>query len=224
MHILNLQRRRGLVFLKRMTFVVYSPIIARMTGLNLGLPVAWVVKCKKCGCTINCRAIDPQIEHSQPDNADPPPHDSVIVTCSCCWAAYRYSPAEVFKSAPGPSSNCYDRKKSSNQEERKPKAVLCEDEKIRAHRPQLLRFSSPAGLDRPKQLVCLLEPFAARDQLWRIAGCGLSAIGVRPTPWEFHRSQLSSNSQKTRVEKAIAESAGPGAALAARKGWLVART
>jgi hypothetical protein len=77
-----------------------------MTGLNLGLPVAWLVKCKKCGCTINCRAIDPQTEHSQPDKADPPPHDSVIVTCSCCWAAYRYSPAEIFKGAPGPSSNC----------------------------------------------------------------------------------------------------------------------
>ena len=48
-----------------------------MTGLNLGLPTAWVVKCKKCGCTINCRAIDPKTEHSQPENADPPPHDSV---------------------------------------------------------------------------------------------------------------------------------------------------
>jgi hypothetical protein len=106
------------------TFVVCSPIIAGMTGLNLGLPVAWVVKCKKCGCTINCRAIDPQSEHSQPDNVDPPPHDSVIVTCSCCWAAYRYSPAEIFKGAPGPSNNCYDRKKPNNQEERKPNAVL----------------------------------------------------------------------------------------------------
>jgi hypothetical protein len=98
-----------------------------MSGLNLGLPTAWVVKCKKCGCTINCRAIDPQIEHSQLDNADPPPHDSVIVTCSCCWAAYRYSPAEVFKGAPGPSSNCYDRRRPinpNNKEEKKPNAVL----------------------------------------------------------------------------------------------------
>ena len=68
------------------------------------------------------------------------------------------------------------------------------------------------------------KPFAARNQLWRIAGCGLSAIGMRPTPREFHRSQLSSNSQKTRVEKAITESAQPGAALTAREGWLVART
>jgi hypothetical protein len=124
MHISNLQRRRVLVFLKGMTFVVSSPIIARMIGLNLGLPVAWVVKCKKCGCTINCRAIDPQTEHSQPDKADPPPHDSVIVTCSCCWAAYRYNPGEIFKGAPGPSSNCYDRGRPNNKEEKKPNAVL----------------------------------------------------------------------------------------------------
>src|SRR6266851_5382749 len=96
------------------TFSFYSPMIAGMTGLNLGLPTAWVVKCKKCGCTINCRAIDPQIEHSEPDKAEPPPQDTVIVTCSCCWAAYRYSPAEVFKGPPGPSSNCYDRGKPNN--------------------------------------------------------------------------------------------------------------
>ena len=38
MHILNLQRRGMPIFLKGMTFVVSSPIIAGMTGLNLGLP------------------------------------------------------------------------------------------------------------------------------------------------------------------------------------------
>src|SRR6266700_6141458 len=114
-----------------MTFSFYSPIIASMTGLNLGLPRAWVVKCKKCGCTINCRAIDPQIEHSEPDKAEPPPQDTVIVTCSCCWAAYRYSPAEVFKGPPGPSTNCYergkpnnDRGRPNNKEEKKTNAVL----------------------------------------------------------------------------------------------------
>ena len=99
-----------------------------MAGLSLGLPTAWVVKCKKCGCTINCRAIDPQIEHSEPDKAEPPPQDTVIVTCSCCWAAYRYSPAEVSKGPPGPSSNCYDRgrpnSRPNNKEEKKPNAVL----------------------------------------------------------------------------------------------------
>ena len=108
---------------ERMTFSLYSPMIAGMTGLNLGLPKAWVVNCKKCCCTINCRAIDPQGEHSQPDKIDPPPQDSVIVTCSCCWAAYRYSPAEIFKGSPGPSSNCYDRGKPP-REEQKPNAVL----------------------------------------------------------------------------------------------------
>ncbi len=107
-----------------MTFTFCSPMMAGMTGRNLGLPTAWVVKCKKCGCTINCRAIDPQIEHSEPEKAEPPPRDSVIVTCSCCWAAYRYSPAEVFKGAPSPSSNCFDRKKTNNAEERRPNAVL----------------------------------------------------------------------------------------------------
>jgi hypothetical protein len=97
----------------------------RMTGLNPGLPVAWVVKCKKCACTINCRAIDPQIEHSQPERADPPPQDSVIVTCSCCWAAFRYNRNEIFKGPPDPSSNCYNRgRPNSKDEEKKSNAVL----------------------------------------------------------------------------------------------------
>ena len=113
-------------FCNGMTFSFCSPI--GMPGLNLGLPTAWVVKCKKCGCTINCRAIDPQIEHSEPDKAEPPPQDTVIVTCSCCWAAYRYSPAEVFKGPPAPSSNCYENGRLNNnkeeEEEKKPNAIL----------------------------------------------------------------------------------------------------
>lgn len=112
-----------------MTFSFRSPMIGGMTGLNLGLPVAWVVKCKKCACTINCRAIDPQIEHAQPEKADPPPEGTVVVTCSCCWAAYRYSPAEVFKDAPGPSSNCHRRtppnpNSNNKDDEKRPNAVL----------------------------------------------------------------------------------------------------
>ena len=107
-----------------MTFSFHSPMIAGMTGVNLGLPKAWVVKCKKCACTITCRAIDAQGEHSQPEKADPAPKDSVIVTCSCCWAAYRYSPAEIFKDSPGPSSSCYDRGKPTIKEDKKPNAVL----------------------------------------------------------------------------------------------------
>jgi hypothetical protein len=95
-----------------------------MTGVNLGLPKAWVVKCKKCSCTITCRAIDAQGEHSHPDSADPPPHGSVIVTCSCCWVAYRYSPAEIFKDSPGPSSHCYDRGRPYIKEGKKPNAAI----------------------------------------------------------------------------------------------------
>jgi hypothetical protein len=73
---------------------------------GLALPTAWVVKCKKCGCTVNCRAIDAQIELADPERAEPPPQDTVVVTCSCCWAAHRYNPAEVFKGPPGPSASC----------------------------------------------------------------------------------------------------------------------
>ena len=58
--------------------------------------------------------------------------------------------------------------------------------KRRAYRPQLLRLGSPAGADRPKQLVCLPKSLAARDQLWRMSGGGLSTIGMRPASWEFH--------------------------------------
>jgi hypothetical protein len=46
------------------------------------------------------------------------------VTCSCCWAAYRYSPAEVFKGPPCPSSNCDGRERAHIKDEKKPDAVL----------------------------------------------------------------------------------------------------
>lgn len=78
--------------------------------------MAWVVRCKKCGCTINCRAIDPQIEHSEPDKAEPPPRDSVIVSCACCWSAFRYASSEVFKGAPAPSNNCNHRDRPNRQD------------------------------------------------------------------------------------------------------------
>src|SRR5258708_20363541 len=81
-----------------------------MLGVSSRLPSAWVVKCKKCSCTITCRSIDPQLEHSQPDKSDPPPKDSVSVSCSCCWTAFRYSPGEVFKGGPCPSNNCREHK------------------------------------------------------------------------------------------------------------------
>jgi hypothetical protein len=106
-----------------MTFSFLSPIIVGMASLKEGLPVARIVKCKKCGCTINGSAIDPQTQHSPPDKAEPGPRQAVRVTCSCCCAAYRYSPVEVFKRSPGPSGKCIDRARN-NKEENKPGAVL----------------------------------------------------------------------------------------------------
>lgn len=88
-----------------MTFAIYSPIIPCVTEL-VALPSAWVVKCKKCGCTVTCRAIDSQREHAEPEKSEPPPDDTVIVTCSCCWTAYRYNPTEVFKGPPSPGAGC----------------------------------------------------------------------------------------------------------------------
>ncbi len=107
---------------------MYSPMMVGVTS-GLALPTAWVVKCKKCGCTVNCRAIDAQIEHADPEKAEPPPQDTVVVTCSCCWAAYRYNPAEVFKGPPGPSASCQANRSVSagnnnNKEARKTDSVL----------------------------------------------------------------------------------------------------
>ena len=110
-----------------MTFAIYSPIIVAMTGVLPALPHAWVVKCKKCGCTVTCRAVDPQTEHSEPEKSEPPPAHSVIVACSCCWNAYRYSRADVFKGPPSPSIACLERRKGdarNNKEEKKPTGAI----------------------------------------------------------------------------------------------------
>ena len=82
-----------------------------MIGMSSGLPAAWVVRCKKCSCTITCRAIDPQLERSEPTKSDPPPREDVVVSCSCCWSAFRYNPTEVFKGQPSPSNTCPERRK-----------------------------------------------------------------------------------------------------------------
>ena len=93
-----------------------------------GLPHAWVVRCKKCSCTVNCRAVDPQIEHAEPDKTEPAPQHPVIVTCSCCWTAFRYSPAEVFKGRPSPSNTCSAQRREetaiNNPEEKRSNAVI----------------------------------------------------------------------------------------------------
>jgi hypothetical protein len=116
------------------TFAIHSPIIPYVAEWA-ALPVAWVVKCKKCGCTVTCRAIDSQLEHAEPENAEPPPKDTVIVSCSCCWTAYRYTPNEVFKGPPAPSQNCASMRtsvgpnrnhgpNSNNKEAKNPNSVL----------------------------------------------------------------------------------------------------
>ena len=93
-----------------------------------GLPHAWVVRCKKCGCTITCRALDPQAERAEADEAEPPPRHPVIVSCSCCWTAFRYSPAEVFKGQPSPSNTCWEHGRgeanNNNQEEKRSNAAI----------------------------------------------------------------------------------------------------
>ena len=102
-------------------------IVGAMSGVLPALPHAWVVRCKNCGCTVTCRAVDPQTEHSEPEKCEPPPAHSVIVACSCCWTAYRYSRADVFKGPPSPSTACLENRKGdarSNKEEKKPNAAI----------------------------------------------------------------------------------------------------
>ena len=89
---------------------------------------AWVVKCKKCSCTITCRAVDPESEHADPEKSEPAPQHPVIVSCSCCWTAFRYSPAEVFKGRPSPSNACSRHRSveagNNTQEEKRSNAAV----------------------------------------------------------------------------------------------------
>ena len=147
-----------------MTFSFCSPMIERMMGANSQLPSAWVVKCKKCGCTITCRAIDPQLEHSQPDKADPPPRDSVIVSCACCWTAFRYGPSEIFKGGPCPSNNCREHKDGNNKEAKKANnAILIAASLIAAVRLNREEIkSSPAVSSKIADCIRLAEMIEAR--------------------------------------------------------------
>jgi hypothetical protein len=150
-----------------MTFAICSPMMMSVTS-ELALPTAWVVKCKKCGCTVNCRAIDAQIEHADPERADPPPKDTVVVTCSCCWAAYRYNPAEVFKGPPGPSAKCQANRSASsannnNKEARKTSVLLIAASLIAAVRLNREEIkSSPVVYARIADSIRLAEMIRAR--------------------------------------------------------------
>lgn len=47
----------------------YTGCVTR--GTFSGLPHAWVVRCKKCTCTITCCAVNPQTEHAEPEKSEP---------------------------------------------------------------------------------------------------------------------------------------------------------
>jgi hypothetical protein len=108
--------------------LLFAYTVGVTRGTFSGLPHAWVVRCKKCGCTITCRAVDPQTEHAEPDKSEPAPQHPVLVSCSCCWTAFRYKPTEVFKGQPSPSNTCPEHRSSAvannNQEENRSNAVI----------------------------------------------------------------------------------------------------
>src|SRR6266478_5925184 len=97
-----------------------------MSRILSALPHAGVVKCKKCGGTVACRAVDPPSEHSQPETAKPPPGYPVIVSCSCCGTALRYSPTEIFLGQPLPSATCVEHQNQRGARSRREKAE-CRD-------------------------------------------------------------------------------------------------
>jgi hypothetical protein len=150
------------------TFAIYSPIIVPiMTSAFPALPQAWVVKCKNCGCTVTCRAIDPQTEHSEPEKAEPPPSHPVIVSCSCCWSAYRYNSTDVFKGPPSPSIACLGSRKwdasGNNKEETKPNAaILIAASLIAAVRLNREEIKSPIVHSKIADSIRLAEMIQAR--------------------------------------------------------------
>ena len=91
-----------------LTFVFYSSNLATMDG-EVFAP-AWVVKCQGCTCVIPCRALDRQLEHSSPENAEPHPGKAVVLTCCCCWKTFRYLSDQIYKDSPKPSDACPERR------------------------------------------------------------------------------------------------------------------
>jgi hypothetical protein len=100
--------RGALVVQDAWTFSFHSPMLSSMDGKSL--PEAWVVKCTKCRCTVTCRAVDPQEEHINPAGREFHPTSALVVTCSCCWSAYRYPADEIFRGSPAPSVECAARR------------------------------------------------------------------------------------------------------------------
>ncbi len=89
-----------------------------------GLATAWVVNCRKCSCTVTCRAIDPQMEHAQPDRQEGAPTHALVVTCSCCLATFRYEPDTIFRASPAPGNSCERYRQGSKSDEKKRNALF----------------------------------------------------------------------------------------------------
>jgi len=64
----------------------------------------------------------------EPDKSEPAPQHPVLVSCSCCWTAFRYNPTEVFKGQPSPGNTCPEHRSGEgsnhNQEEKRSNAVI----------------------------------------------------------------------------------------------------
>jgi hypothetical protein len=82
---------------RSLTFAIVSPVLSPT-------PSAWIVNCTGCGCAITCFAIDPQTEHMHPSAT--PPQSSAVVTCSCCWASYRYEEMQITRGEPKRNPSC----------------------------------------------------------------------------------------------------------------------
>lgn len=119
-------------------------------------------------CTITCRAIDPQTEHSEPYKAEPPPSYPVVVSCSCCWSVFRYNSTEVFKGQPTPSNSCPERRnrEAHNKEEKKPNTALLIAASliaaVRLHKEEIK--SSPSVQSKIADSIRLAEMIQARLQ------------------------------------------------------------
>jgi len=98
-----------------MANLTFRLVFAYPEAMSLALPSAWVVTCTGCGCTVTCQATDPQGEHTEPDRVEAArPREARVVTCSCCWQAYRYEAAHISKGEPKPSVRCAARRQARN--------------------------------------------------------------------------------------------------------------
>jgi hypothetical protein len=130
---------------------------------DVGLPAAWVVECKKCSCIVTCRALDPQRDHAEPQNAEPPPQYPVIVTCSCCLSAFRYDPSAVFRASPARGSFCERFRNGSKQHDRNATALFLAASLIAAVRLNREEIkSSPAVHSKIADSIRLAEMIQQR--------------------------------------------------------------